>query len=466
MKKTKIIATVGPTCENEEVLDQMIDAGANIFRFNMKHGTTEWHSNAIKRAQKVADGKKFPLGIMIDLQGPEVRIDLKEDFIEVEKGEEITFTNSPDGDSKEIGVPEKGVLEYLEPGDIILIDDGFYEFVVSKTTKNKILAISQRGGKIGNRKGLNVPSHKLNMPALIDADLNNLDMGAKNEIDFVALSFTRTAEDIENLRLEMEKRNLDAHVIAKIENRSALQNLEEIITAADGVMVARGDLGIETPLEGIPHWQKKIIQKARELRTPVIVATQMMQSMVENPIPTRAEVTDVANAIFNGTDAVMLSNETAAGKYPVEAVRAMNKIIIYNEQDVDYSPLDIEAKDSSDLIMKAAVDILKNPGEVSFSAVLVFTKDGKTAKQVSSLRPRIPVFAISDKKEVIEKLTICYGIESYYSVFDKKTLERPNEIIADLRDKGFLEKGKKALLVQAQHWDLPEFSRALTIVKV
>jgi pyruvate kinase len=231
-------------------------------------------------------------------------------------------------------------------------------------------------------------------------------------------------------------------------------------------MVARGDLGIETPLEEIAYWQKKIINKCRELKTPVIVATQMLQSMTENPIPTRAEVTDVANAIFNGTDAVMLSNETAIGKYPIESIKAMRKIILYNEKGVDFEPLTLKPKNASDLIMRSAVEMLKNSGEVNFSAVLVFTKDGQTAKQVSSLRPGIPIFAITDKKEIIERLNICYGIESKYTVFEENLLKNPNKIIENLKKDGLLEKGKKVLLVQAQHWELPKLSKELTIVSV
>jgi pyruvate kinase len=466
MKKTKIITTIGPVSEDEETMSKLIDNGANVFRFNMKHGETSWHNDIIGKAQKIAAKKNIPLGIMIDLQGPEVRINTKNEFIEVKKGEKVYFETEFSSDKKTIKVPDKEVLKLLKPGSKLLIDDGFYEFEVIENKDGSVLTKAVRGGKIKDRKGLNIPSHKLNLPSLIKDDLKKLDLAAKREIDYIALSFTRTKEDVQKLKEEMKKRNIDAHIIAKIENRSALQNLEEIIKEADGIMVARGDLGIETPLEEIAYWQKKIINKCRELKTPVIVATQMLQSMTENPIPTRAEVTDVANAIFNGTDAVMLSNETAIGKYPIESIKAMRKIILYNEKGVDFEPLTLKPKNASDLIMRSAVEMLKNSGEVNFSAVLVFTKDGQTAKQVSSLRPGIPIFAITDKKEIIERLNICYGIESKYTVFEENLLKNPNKIIENLKKDGLLEKGKKVLLVQAQHWELPKLSKELTIVSV
>ncbi|MGM0439124.1 MAG: pyruvate kinase [Patescibacteria group bacterium] len=466
MKRTKIITTIGPASQDDETLSKLIDAGANVFRFNMKHGETSWHSKIIEKAQKIADEKNIPLGMMIDLQGPEVRINTKNDFIKVERGEEIYFKTSFDSEKKTIKVPDKDLLNLLKEGSKLLIDDGFYEFEVVENNNGEVLAKSLRSGRIGDRKGMNIPAHKLNLPSLIKDDLKKLDLAAKREIDYVALSFTRTKEDVKRLRKEMKKRGIDAHIVAKIENKSALENLEKIIKEADGVMVARGDLGIETPLEEIAYWQKKIITKCREMKTPVIVATQMLQSMTDNPIPTRAEVTDVANAIFNGTDAVMLSNETAMGKYPIESVKAMKKIIAYNEKGTTFEPISSEPETSSDLIMRSAVEMLEKSGKVNFEAVLVFTKDGETAKQVSSLRPKLPIFAITNKKEVIEKLNICYGIENRYTVFNEELLKNPNKIIEQLRKEGLLKKGKKVLMVQAQHWDLPELSKALTIVNV
>ncbi len=466
MKKTKIITTIGPASEDEKTMAKLIDNGANVFRFNMKHGEVKWHNEIIEKAQEIADQKCMPLGIMIDLQGPEVRINTESDSIKVKKGEKVYFKTEFTEGEKIIKVSDQEILNLLKKGSKLLIDDGFYEFKVIENKNGSVLTEVVRGGEIKNRKGLNIPAHKLNLPSLIKDDLKKLDLAAKREIDYVALSFTRTKNDIEELRKEMKKRNINAHIIAKIENKSALQNLEEIIKEADGIMVARGDLGIETPIEEIAYWQKKIINKCRELKTPVIVATQMLQSMTQNPLPTRAEVTDVANAIFNGTDAVMLSNETAIGKYPIEAIKAMNKIIIYNEKGVEFESMNLLPKTSSDLIMRSAVEMLKNSGEVKFDAVLVFTKDGQTAKQVSSLRPQIPIFAITDKKEIIEKLSICYGIENRYTIFNEELLKNPTKIVEKLKKDGFLEKGKNILLVQAQHWELPKLSKELTIVKV
>lgn len=466
MKKTKIVATIGPASEEEEILSEIIEAGANVLRFNMKHGEVSWHSNVIQKAQKLAREKDHPLGIMIDLQGPEIRVETKKGkAIQVAKGEEVAF-ETEFSTNKSVKLSDQETIDLLEKGDSILIDDGFYKFKVTGKEDGKVKAKAERDSVIEHRKGMNIPDKKLNLPSLIEEDLEKLDLAAKQEIDYIALSFVRSKEDISTLREEMAKRKINGQVIAKVENRTALQNIDEIIKEADGIMVARGDLGIETPLEGIAYWQKKIIQKCREEETPVIVATQMLQSMTENPLPTRAEVTDVANAIFNGTDAVMLSNETAMGDYPVESVKAMNRIIRYNEPEGDFSLPERKPKSTADMLIRASVGLLREADNSSIKAVLVFTKDGDTARKIASYRPQVPIFAISDDKEAIEKLTVCYGVQSHYTVFDQKELVDPEKIIDYFKKNSLIEKGEKVLLVKAQRWEIADFSNSLTILEV
>ncbi len=466
MKNTKIITTIGPNSEGDRTLAKLIESGANIFRFNMKHGEISWHNEVIERAQKIANEKHFPLGIMIDLQGPEIRISLEGDLIELEEKEEVYFSSNFIEEEKVIKVSNPKVLKKLKQGDKLLIDDGFYEFKVLNNENGQVLAQTIRGGRISDHKGLNIPSQKLDLPSLIKEDLEKLDLAAKREIDYIALSFTRTKTDIQRLKEEMKKRDIKAEIIAKIENGSALENLDEIIDEADGIMIARGDLGIETPLEEIAYWQKEIIKRCRKKKTPVIVATQMLESMTENPLPTRAEVTDVANAIFNGTDAVMLSGETATGDYPIEAVKAMNRIITFNEPGADLNSINFKLNNSTDLLMNTAVRMIERANQLDFQAILVFTKDGATPKLISSLRPKIPIYAITNKKELVEKLTICYGITDKYTVFKNEDLKKPDKVISKLKEEGELKRGKKVLIFKAQHWERPNLSNTLTILEV
>ncbi len=467
MKKrsTKIVATIGPATEDDYILSRAIDGGADVLRFNMKHGQISWHGDVIGRAQKLAEEKKKSLGIMIDLQGPEIRIKTKDEKkVLVEKDEEVNLGVEFIGEDSII-ISNSEIIELLETGDRVLIDDGFYGFTVSSKDKNGVKIKADRDSVLKHRKGMNIPARKLNLPSLIEDDLKKLDLATRKEVDYIALSFTRTAKDVSVLRDEMEKRDIKAQIIAKIENKTALENIDEIIETADGIMVARGDLGIETPLEGIAYWQKKIIEKCRLKNTPVIVATQMLQSMTENPIPTRAEATDVANAIFNGTDAVMLSNETAIGKYPLESIKMMTRIIAYNEGEGCAPISNNQFSGPKEMIMKVSVDLIKSCQESSIKSILVFTEDGETVKKLSSKRPGIPIFAITDSEDVIEELSVCYGVQNEYTVFTEKELKNPENILKELVKRGLLEKGERTLLVRDKRWQVPEFSNSLTVVR-
>lgn len=331
-RRTRIVATVGPACDSADTLRALIGAGTDIFRFNMKHATRDWHDERIARVREIALNAKKKIGILIDLQGPEIRLETVERRdVSFKAGEMVTFRLVPK-DNRDIGIPTKELFSTVKPGTLILIDDGAVELTVnSEVGSDWFSAKISTDYTIRHRKSINLPGVDIDLPSLIDDDLTKLDMQNIAMVDFVALSFTRTKKDVEILRGELQKRNISAWITAKIENQMALDNLDEIIEAADSVMVARGDLGVETPIEKLAFNQKLIIKKCREKNKPVITATQMLHSMVENPRPTRAEACDVSNAVYDGTDATMLSEETAGGKYPVETVKMMESIVSFTE---------------------------------------------------------------------------------------------------------------------------------------
>ena len=337
-KFTKNVATIGPVTETEEVIAKLIDAGMNVARFNTKHSTPAWHQERIARVRQVAKEKGVSVGILLDLQGPEIRINLPEEkpFALIE-GETCVFTHDVDSQAaKKVLIP-KNVVETLQVGNMVLLDDGFCELEVVAKEANALILKALSPCTVKHRKTMNIPGITIDMPSLVPADYEQLDGADKSDlIDFVGLSFVRNKQDIDFLREELKKRKIKAQIAAKIETQAALDNLDEIIEAADVVMVARGDLGVEVPYEELSYWQKNIITACRLAAKPVITATQMLKSMVDQPRPTRAEVSDVANAIYYGTSAIMLSGETAVGKHPIEAVEAMSKIAMETENHIDY----------------------------------------------------------------------------------------------------------------------------------
>lgn len=458
-KFTKIVATLGPASDTEEKIKELIRAGVNVFRFNMKHNLVAWHEERIKRVQKAADTLKTPIGILIDLQGPELRLETPNgEKFQVRKGEEILFTPSFFPGVHSICVPHAAFFEACEKDTKILIDDGFLEFKVTSCSRDKVTAVSRQDGTVGNRKAVNLPGRKIKLESLIEDDLVRLDMASKNKVDFVALSFCRNRRDIEILKEQLTKRKIHAQVVAKIENQEALDNLDEIIGATDAVMIARGDLGIEVPIEKLAYWQKIIIQKCREAKKPVITATQMLQSMTENPKPTRAEATDVANAVFDGTDAVMLSAETASGKYPTAAVTAMAQISAFNEKITNLKPLETPPTGLTQLTVDAAAHLIKHEFEPKIDAIVVFTETGCSARALSALRPKLPVMAISEIQETVESLTLSFGINPFCFKFETA--------VFDLKKHGLIKKGQHVLLIHGKKLRTPGLTNTLTIQKV
>ncbi len=467
-KLTKIVATLGPASEDPEIIRDLIVQGVNVFRFNTKHGTPEWHQERIKRVQQVADSLKVRIGILLDLQGPELRLETKnQQTFSYQKGDQLTFATHF---AKNIDfiIPHQVVFQSLQPGDLVLIDDGYVEGRVIKVNQDSFVLEMLNSGEIKHRKGVNLPGKFIDLPSLIDNDLKQLDMASLNKVDFIALSFVRTPKDIDILRQEMKQRNLQAKVVAKIENQTALDNLEAIIQASDAVMVARGDLGIEIPIERIAYWQKKIIKLSRQANKPVITATQMLESMIHNPLPTRAEATDVANAVLDGSDALMLSAETAAGAYPVQAVSFMSRIAKFNEHKLQSIPFDGQHQPDNltQQIAYAAFSLITHSLDKKIDAVVVFTETGYTARVFASYHLNLPVIAVTDSPQVAESLTLSYGIYPYVAHFSPKEIVTPESVTTLLARDHILSQGDQVLVIHGKHWRTPGLTNSLSILEI
>ena len=467
-KMTKIVATIGPVSEDDHTLKHLIKAGVNVFRFNMKHNVKEWHEERIKRVQACASEMGVTVGVLIDLQGPEIRINTPAQVTyDVSIGDTIYFTENPEDVNLEfptVILDKKHVLKHLEIGDKFSIDDGFMEFETITIDKNTALAKVLDAGKIKNRKSLNLVGKNIDLPSLTQSDLERLDIASRTKVDFIALSYVRSASDVKTLRKEISARNLKFKIVAKVENEMGVNNINEIIEASDAVMVARGDLGVEVPIEKLALMQKEIIEKCRLKNKQVIVATQMLQSMVENSMPTRAEATDIANAVFDGTDAIMLSNETASGKYPVKAVETMKRIAKYNETHTSFDDFTPIVKDQTNAIVKSAITMIDS-NLLHIDKIVVFTDTGYTAKVVSSYRQKKPVIAVSSDKESIEALTLCYGVIPIHLKFPNGEFTY-NFIDDRVKEIGQIKEGETILVIHGRKWHDPGQTNAVVIYKV
>ncbi len=468
-KLTKIIATIGPSSESEDIIEKLIKAGVNVFRFNLKHNTLDWHREKIELVNKVAEKLQTTIGILIDLQGPEIRLRIKDEALDLTPNELVLLTTNLDKvNEKAIGLSHP-IIDQLKDNQRVVADDGRFEFLVNKKEEKTYLKVV-KGGRLKNRKTINFPGIDFNFSSLVDKDFEALKMAALSTVDYVALSFVRKKDDILTLREVMNRYQLKAKVITKIETSKALENLSEIIEVSDGVMVARGDLGVETSFEAIPYWQKKIITQSVKQGKFVITATQMLQSMVSSPIPTRAEISDVANAVFDQTDAVMLSDETASGQYPVEAVSLMEKTIGKAEEFLKESPkqpLIYFPKDQTGYLAMSAMDIAKEIGHKNnFLGFLVLTETGKTAEVLSRFHPLKPIFALSPNQTVVEKLTCYYGVYPFQYQFEKTgevSLLTLKKIIQFLKDKLEIENGQMIVL-HGDYWGLAGGTSVVRIV--
>lgn len=450
-----------------EMMCQLINAGADVFRFNMKHNTVAWHEERIARADAAAASLGKRIGILIDLQGPEIRIETRgQQPVEAKQGEAVKFADTLEGNDAQVCIPHKEVFELMQPGDEMLIDDGFGEFDVVEKTENTLTAKARTDYVIKHRKGLNLPGKSIPLPSLIAADFDKLDMATRTKVDFVGLSFCRSKQDLDILRAEMDKRGIKAWTLAKVESQESINNIDEIIQTADAVMVARGDLGVELPFEQLAFLQKQIIDKCRAAQKPVIVATQMLQSMIENPRPTRAEATDVSNAVWDGTDAVMLSGETASGNFPIKAVEAMCKIVKYNEEIA--APKDIETGETNNTqaIALAAKHLAKEHTKLNLGAILVFTQTGYTAKSIAAFRLGVPIIAVTNDEKTAEELTLAYGINTFVTEFPNGEAKVTQDMLEKLKKANMLSAGELALTVHGTHWNQPGLTNALSIITI
>ena len=416
MRSTKIICTMGPNTDKKTVMKSLVKNGMNVARFNFSHGDHEEQRERMNLLKNVREELDRPVAILLDTKGPEIRTGLLEGGkkVTIKEGSEfILYTEEMTGNETGCCVTYPGLAKDVKAGDRILIDDGLIELKVKQIKSGNIVCHVENGGELGERKGVNVPNVKVKLPAVTEKDIDDILFGIQQDIDFIAASFIRSAKGVKEIR-KILKENHAEHIsiIAKIENAEGVENIDEIIEASDGIMVARGDLGVEIPAQEVPHIQKMIIKKCNERYVPVITATQMLDSMIRNPRPTRAEVADVANAIYDGTDAVMLSGETAAGKYPIEALKMMNEIAENTEQYVDYEKYIhhrtmYEQSKISSAIGIASVRTARNIGA---ACIVTPTMSGKTARLISNFRPSMPIYAVTPNEMVQHKMQLYWGV--------------------------------------------------------
>ncbi|MEN6349110.1 MAG: pyruvate kinase [Syntrophomonas sp.] len=414
MRKTKIICTIGPASEDTKTLEQMMEAGLNVARLNFSHGSYDEHRLRIQNIKQAAALSQRPVAVMLDTKGPEIRTGrLKEGKIRLEGGQDFVLTiRDVPGDDKTVQISYESLPSEVEKGNSILLADGLIHLLVEKTTDTDICCKVVNGGELGEKKGVNVPGVRIKLPFLSEKDKEDINFGIEQEVDFIAASFVRTAEDVLEIRRLLEKRDADIDIIAKIESQQGVDNLEDIIRVADGIMVARGDLGVEIPAEEVPLVQKNIIEKCSPAGKMVIIATQMLESMIINPRPTRAEVSDVANAIFDGADAIMLSGETAAGKYPVEVVQTMARIASRTEEVLSYQEILRRKRLQGNLTVTDAISFATCATAMNLNATAIITPTvtGHTPKMVAKYRPQAKIIAVTTIPRVLKKLALVWGV--------------------------------------------------------
>lgn len=452
MRKTKIVCTVGPATKTEKMLKKLMEHGMNVARFNFSHGDYAYHQECLEMVRKVASELKLPIAAMMDTKGPEVRLGrfVDDKPVEIKNGEIYTLTTEECLCTDKIGsVTFKKLPEDVSVGTRILINDGVIELLAEKVTATEIVCRVIHGGKLSNNKGINVPGVKLSMPYLSDADMSDLEFGAKMKYDFIAASFVRTAADINYLRRYTQSLGwFNVRIIAKIENLEGVENIDEILEAADGIMVARGDMGVEIPFEQIPAIQKELIHKGYNAGKQVITATQMLESMISSPRPTRAEITDVANAIYDGTSAIMLSGETAAGDYPIEAVSTMALIAETTEKNIDYKArFQKRGTDCNPNIANAISHAcVTTAHDLDVKAIITVTKGGSTARLISKYRPLCPIISCTTDETVCRQMNMSWGVTPLVINEETSTDDLFEHAIDAAKANGFVEPGDKVVI--------------------
>ena len=451
MRKTKMICTVGPASESEEILEQIIKAGMNASRHNFSHGDHEEHRGRIEKVRAIAKKLNKQIAIVLDTKGPEIRTGKFEpNKVELQMGTEFTIYAGGDvvGDTTKCSVTYEGLAKDVKPGNTILIDDGLVGLTVKEIEGNAIKCVVNNTGLVGTHKGVNVPGVSIKLPALTAKDEADLKFGCEMGVSAVAASFIRKADDVLAIRkLLNENGGENILIISKIENQEGVDNIDAILEASDGIMVARGDLGVEIPIENVPGVQKMIIQKCNAAGKPVVTATQMLDSMMRNPRPTRAEVSDVANAIYDGTDAIMLSGESANGTYPVEAVQTMARIAETTEAQLQYKVAVSNAKHHIPAIAGVISRATCNAAaELEAAAILTSTQSGATAKRISQCRPECPIVAVTPCDKVAKQLVFSWGVFPILADKMESTDEMMEKSVAISKERGYVKAGDTVVL--------------------
>lgn len=451
MRKTKIICTLGPSTDDYDVLKELVLSGMDVARFNFSHGSHKEHLERFRKLEEIREELKIPVATLMDTKGPEIRIGsfIDNKRIQLKAGQLFTLTtDNIEGDESRVSISYPSLIYDVDPGTRILIDDGLVEMTVVNVSPKDIVCKVKNNGFISSKKGVNVPGVHLSMPYISEKDREDILFAINHKYDFIAASFVRTAEDVLEIRKMLNKHNSQIKVVAKIENLQGMNNIDEIIRESDGIMIARGDMGVEIPYEELPAMQKKIIKKVYNSGKQVITATQMLDSMIKNPRPTRAEITDVANAIYDGTSAIMLSGETAAGEYPVDSLRAMVKITIRTEADIDYKKRfiqreNLEYSDVTDAISRATVTIAN---DLNAKMIVTVTTSGRTARMISRFRPECDIMGCTTDPIVCRQLNMAWGITPLLIAVEHDTFELFDHALQAVEEAGYIKEGELAVM--------------------
>ena len=470
MRKTKIICTIGPASESEEKLRELMIAGMNVARFNFSHGSHEEHKKKFDRVIKISNELGIPVATLLDTKGPEIRLkDIEGGKTELVAGQKFILTTEDIlGNNEKVSITYKNLKNDISAGTTILIDDGLIEMVVDSIEETDIICTVVNGGPISNHKGVNVPGAVLSMPYISEVDRSDIMFGCDMGFDFIAASFVRCKEDILGVRKILDEHNSHMKIIAKIENMQGIENLEDILTVSDGIMVARGDMGVEIPMEEVPVVQKRMIKMAEAQGKHVVTATQMLDSMIKNPRPTRAEVADVANAIYDGTTAIMLSGESAAGLYPVEAVKTMSQIAERAEQDIDYNSRmkRREHIDSFDVTTAISHATCTTAMDLKAAAIITVTISGFTAGMISRYKPSCPIIACSVSPRICRQLSLSWGVTPIWIARESTAEDLFDEAVRAAEEAGYIKKGDKVVLTAGVPLGVSGRTNMLRVVEV
>ena len=464
MRRAKIVCTLGPATSSKEAILALVHAGMDVARFNLSHGSHEDHSSNYQKVREASDESGHAVGILADLQGPKIRTGrFAEGPITLAQGDRFTITNRDvPGSQTEVGTTYHGLPDDVRPGDRLLVDDGKLCFKAVEVTETDVHCVVIEGGALSNNKGINLPGVAVSVPALSEKDKEDLRFALEMQVDMVALSFVRSAKDMDDVRAIMDEVGTTVPVIAKIEKPQAVENLEEIIEAFDGLMVARGDLGVELPLEQVPLVQKKAVEQCRRQGKPVIVATQVFESMITNSRPTRAEASDAANAVLDGADAIMLSGETSVGAFPIEAVRTLSEVIRHTEHDgLDrVAPLRTPPVSVGGAIAQAGAEI---GGLIGVRYLCTFTQTGESARRMAQIRHPIPILVFTPLQSTRSQLALTWGVETFLVATPRHTDDYAKAIDRILLEEGRLNEGERVIIVAGSPPGIPGSTNALRV---